>query len=69
MSRSQAKRELSTETLAKHMEGKTWLSDKKDALLDEHPQSYKDIQQVMRDQADLVRVEVELTQILNFKGA
>jgi len=69
MSRSQAKRELSTETLAELMDGKAWLSDKRDALLDEHPDSYKDIEQVMRDQADLVRVDVELTQILNYKGA
>ncbi len=69
MSRSKAKRELSTDTLADRMAGKTWLSGKSAALLDEHPDSYKDIQQVMRDQADLVRVETELTQILNYKGA
>lgn len=68
MSRSQAKRELSTETLAEAMDGKAWLSDKGDALLDEHPDSYKDIHQIMRDQADLVRIDVELTQILNYKG-
>lgn len=69
MSRSQAKRELSTDTLADMMEGKTWLSNKRDALLDEHPDSYKDIHQIMRDQADLVRIDVELNQILNYKGA
>ena len=69
MSRSRAKKELSTDTLAEMMEGKAWLSDKRDALLDEHPDSYKDVYQVMRDQADLVRIDVELTQILNYKGA
>ena len=69
MSRSKAKQVLSTDTLAIAMEGKTWLSDRPQALLDEHPDSYKDIQQVMRDQADLVEVEVELHQILNYKGA
>jgi tRNA-splicing ligase RtcB len=69
MSRTQAKKELSVESLEAAMEGKTWLVKKSQALLDEHPDSYKDIHQIMRDQADLVEVEVELHQILNYKGA
>ena len=50
------------------MAGKTWLADKAKDLLDEDPRSYKDIDQVMADQADLVRPLHTLTQILNYKG-
>ncbi len=69
MSRSAAKRQYDAEDLAVLMEGKTWLADRAQALVDEIPESYKDIHSVMRDQADLVQIEVELDQILNFKGA
>lgn len=69
MSRTRAKAELSTETLEEMMAGKAWLDDRSKALLDEHPDSYKDIHQVMKDQADLVTIEVELNQMLNYKGA
>jgi len=69
MSRTQAKKTLTVESLADAMGGKAWLADKADALLDEHPDSYKDIERVMADQADLVEIEVELHQILNYKGA
>ena len=68
MSRRQAKRQFTPEQLAEAMEGKTWLSDRARDLLDEIPGSYKDIDVVMRDQADLVAIEAELTQILNYKG-
>ena len=68
MSRRQAKRQFTPEQLVKAMEGKTWLADRARDLLDEIPGSYKDIDVVMRDQADLVAVEHELTQILNYKG-
>ena len=68
MSRSQAQRELSTLSLTEMMKGRTWNSDKADALLDEHPLSYKDIDQVMADQTDLVSVEAVLHQVFNFKG-
>jgi len=37
-------------------------------LLDEHPQAYKDIDQVMADQADLVEVQHTLRQVFNYKG-
>ncbi len=50
------------------MEGRDWQSTKADQLLDEAPQAYKDINQVMHDQADLVAVEHALHQILNYKG-
>lgn len=68
MSRTQAKREFTTESLDRLMEGKTWNADHSKALLDEHPRSYKDVHQVMEDSADLVEITHELTQILNFKG-
>jgi tRNA-splicing ligase RtcB len=68
MSRTRAKREFTPRQLEEAMAGKTWLADRAKALLDEIPGSYKDIEIVMRDQADLVTVERELTQILNYKG-
>ena len=39
-----------------------------DALVDEIPSAYKDIDRVMADQADLVEVRHTLRQVLNFKG-
>ena len=37
-------------------------------LLDEGPDAYKDIEQVMREQADLVEIVHELQGIVNYKG-
>jgi tRNA-splicing ligase RtcB len=68
MSRTQARRELTEESLVEAMAGKAWNQDAK-TLLDEHPASYKDIDQVMEDQRDLVEVVATLRQILNYKGA
>lgn len=67
MSRAQAKRELTEASLTEAMKGKTWNMDSK-ALLDEHPDAYKDIDEVMRDQDDLVEVTDVLTQVFNYKG-
>ena len=50
------------------MGDRTWLADKGKALVDEHPGAYKDIHTVMADSAELVEIETELTQILNYKG-
>jgi tRNA-splicing ligase RtcB len=50
------------------MRGKTWQSKDASALVDEIPQAYKDIDQVMADQQDLVEVQHTLRQILNYKG-
>ncbi len=69
MSRSKARKELEVSDLEAKMAGKTWNSDDAKALLDEHPDSYKDINVVMSDQADLVEIVTELHQILNYKGA
>ncbi len=50
------------------MQGSSWQSAQGRELLDEHPEAYKPIDQVMRDQADLVAVEHELQAIANYKG-
>lgn len=67
-SRSQAKRLFTEADLAEQMAGKTWLSDRARALVDEIPSAYKDVEQVMADQADLVEVLHTLHQVLNYKG-
>lgn len=66
MSRARAKRELTFESLEVAMQGKAWNHDT--ALLDEHPDSYKDIDEVMARQGDLVTIEHTLRQVLNYKG-
>jgi len=68
LSRTEAKKRYTPDDLRREMEGKVWLSDKAKALVDEIPQSYKDIDQVMRDQEDLVSVDHVLRQVLNYKG-
>ena len=50
------------------MAGKTWLENRAAALVDEIPAAYKDIDQVMADQDDLVEVLHTLRQVLNYKG-
>jgi RNA-splicing ligase RtcB len=67
-SRTKAKATFTVEDLAKQMEGKAWMSDRASALLDEIPTAYKDIDQVMADQADLVEIQHTLSQVLNYKG-
>lgn len=68
MSRSRAKKELSKDLFVEQMAGKTWNNDRVDALIDEAPGSYKDIDQVMEDQKDLVKIVHTLSQIFNYKG-
>ena len=68
MSRGRARRELTVESLREEMGDRTWNADHAEALLDEHPDSYKTIDQVMADQQDLVTIEHTLHQILNYKG-
>jgi tRNA-splicing ligase RtcB len=67
-SRTQAKKLFTTADLAQQMQGKVWLANRADALVDEIPAAYKDIDQVMADQADLVEVLHTLHQVLNYKG-
>ncbi|MET9337948.1 RtcB family protein [Nonomuraea sp. NPDC003804] len=68
MSRTKAKRELSAASLTAAMSGRTWNADRAAALVDEHPDAYKSIDQVMADQKDLVEVQHTLRQIFNYKG-
>jgi tRNA-splicing ligase RtcB (3'-phosphate/5'-hydroxy nucleic acid ligase) len=68
MSRSAARKQLSVDSLREAMGGRTWNADSAEALLDEHPSSYKDIDQVMADQTDLVSVQHVLRQVFNYKG-
>jgi tRNA-splicing ligase RtcB len=68
MSRSQAKRELSGDSLTEMMGDCAWLAQDVDQLVDEHPKAYKDIDQVMEAQKDLVEPLWVLRQVLNFKG-
>ena len=67
-SRTQAKKLFTPADLAVQMAGKVWLDQRADALVDEIPSAYKDIDQVMADQADLVEVRHTLRQVLNYKG-
>jgi tRNA-splicing ligase RtcB len=68
MSRTKAKQELSEGSLRALMEGIEWDSRHASKLVDEHPLAYKNIDEVMAAQADLVRIEHTLHQILNLKG-
>lgn len=71
-SRTAAKKELSIDGpggLRDRMAGKAWNEAQAEKLLDEHPDAYKDIDQVMEDQQDLCRAVHVLHQVLNFKGA
>jgi tRNA-splicing ligase RtcB len=67
-SRTQAKKLFTTADLAAQMAGKVWLDKRADRLVDEIPSAYKDIDQVMADQDDLVEVLHTLHQVLNYKG-
>jgi RNA-splicing ligase RtcB len=67
-SRTKARKLYSSADLATAMAGKVWLAKRAHALLDEIPAAYKDIDQVMADQADLVTVLHTLHQVLNYKG-
>ena len=67
-SRGAAKRLFNARDLAQQMQGRAWLAHRADSLVDEIPSAYKDIDQVMAAQSDLVEVEHTLSQVLNYKG-
>jgi tRNA-splicing ligase RtcB (3'-phosphate/5'-hydroxy nucleic acid ligase) len=67
-SRTKARKLYTSDDLAEAMAGKVWLSGRAAALVDEIPAAYKDIDQVMADQDDLVEVRHTLHQVLNYKG-
>ncbi|HVM12341.1 MAG TPA: RtcB family protein [Actinomycetota bacterium] len=68
LSRGRARRELTLEDFTRAMSGRVWQARDAEALVDEAPQAYKDIDQVMADQADLVEIVHELRGILSYKG-
>jgi tRNA-splicing ligase RtcB len=65
-SRSAARRTFTRDDLNTRMEGIAW--GESDVFLDEHPNAYKPIDQVMADAADLVEVVHTLRQFVNVKG-
>lgn len=65
-SRSAARKTFTREQLEESMVGIEWSHS--DAFRDEIPQAYKDIDMVMRDAADLVKIKHTLRQIVNVKG-
>jgi tRNA-splicing ligase RtcB (3'-phosphate/5'-hydroxy nucleic acid ligase) len=68
LSRSAARKQFSGRDLAAAMGDRKWNANRADDLVDEHPGAYKDIDQVMADQADLVEVVHTLRQVFNYKG-
>lgn len=66
LSRGKAKRAFDLEDLRRAMTGIEFRDST--AFLDEHPGAYKDIDVVMADAADLVRIDHTLHQIVNVKG-
>lgn len=65
-SRSKAKEQFSMADLEKAMEGIEFHSQ--EAFIDEIPGAYKDIDQVMENAKELVKIEHTLKQIVNVKG-
>lgn len=65
-SRSAARKEFTQEQLEVAMEGIEYR--KTDAFIDEIPHAYKDINVVIKDAKELVKVKHKLNQIINVKG-
>ena len=66
MSRTQAFKKFTMDDLKKQTTGVEM--QRRKAIIDEIPEAYKDIDQVMKDQDDLVDVIHTLKQIVNVKG-
>ncbi len=65
-SRTAARKRFTRADLEKRMAGIAW--GHSDAFLDEHPEAYKPIDEVMADAADLVEIRHTLRQVVNVKG-
>lgn len=65
-SRTEARKRFTMEDFEKEMKGIECRHSKE--LIDELPGAYKDINEVMENSKDLVKIEFELKQILNVKG-
>jgi len=66
MSRTAAKKKFSREDLERQTAGVECRKDSK--VIDEIPGAYKNIEEVMRNQSDLVEVVAELKQVVCVKG-
>ena len=66
MSRSQAKRSFNVSDLERQTQGVECRKDR--GVVDEAPKAYKNIEQVMAQQADLVEIVAQLKQVLCVKG-
>ena len=66
-SRNRARKLFTAEQLTEAMQGKVWEAHKARKLVDESPWSYKPIEQVMRDQEDLVAAEHRLMALINYQ--
>ena len=69
LSRTEARKTLTVSSLVERMGARAWNDRSAEALLDEHPDSYKDIDNVMAQQADLVAPVHRLRSVLNYKGS
>lgn len=67
MSRAEARKRFTVEDLVEQTQGVECRKD--DAVLDEIPSSYKDIDKVMENQSDLVEIVHTLKQVMCVKGA
>lgn len=66
LSRTEARKRFTVEDLTERMSGIEARLD--ETLVDEHPSSYKDIDVVMQDASDLVKILHEFRQFVNMKG-
>jgi tRNA-splicing ligase RtcB len=64
--RNVARKTFTMDSLLASMEGIEW--NHSEAFLDEHPNAYKDIDVVMNDASNLVKITHTLHQIINVKG-
>lgn len=69
MSRAEARRRVSARELGRQLGGVAWDHRRAALLRDEAPAAYKDIQRVMRAQAELVRIVRRLRPLLSYKAA
>jgi RNA-splicing ligase RtcB len=67
-SRTRAKKLFNAEQLGNWMGDRVWNRERAHSLVDEIPDAYKPVEQVMDDQHDLVEPVHTLRQLLNYKG-
>ncbi len=68
LSRTEARRRIAPSELRRRMKDVLYLSGTEDALVEEAPQAYKDVREVLDMQRDLVRPLMRLTPLAVLKG-